>query len=151
MKVVRLPQGSTWVEARYSFECEAVPETRCTTIISLVKDGEGEEREWKIWVIRTVLEGLKGVGSVDELQLAERIENLTNGHVNGQMNGHREEKPFECVVIGGGLAGLSTGGRLKALGVKYVVVDKNENVGDNWKLRYGSARCESFDLLKCRT
>jgi hypothetical protein len=29
-----------------------------------------------------------------------------------------------------------------------VVLDKNENVGDNWKLRYGSARCKCSCLLE---
>ena len=54
---------------------------------------------------------------------------------------------FDCVVVGGGQAGLATGGRLKALGVSYVVLDKNERVGDSWKLRYDCAKRNAFFLL----
>ncbi|CZR66219.1 related to flavin-containing monooxygenase [Phialocephala subalpina] len=134
-RVVRLPQGSAWVEARYSFECGERPETRCTAILNLVRDqGDGE---WKIWVLRTVLEGLKGMPDVEFLE-PEKVRD--EGKLSNGVNGHGEEEEFECVVIGGGLAGLSTGGRLKALGVRYLVLDKNERVGDNWKLRYASAR-----------
>ncbi|KUJ21180.1 dimethylaniline monooxygenase (N-oxide forming) [Mollisia scopiformis] len=130
VRVVRLPQGSAWIEARFSFETGATPATFCTAIVSLVPDQDGE---WRIWVLRTVLEQLKGQPDVDVLQ---PVTELKNGYVNGE----GEKGHFDCVVIGGGLAGLSTGGRLKALGVSYVVLDKNRNVGDNWKLRYGSAR-----------
>ncbi|XHG08925.1 hypothetical protein AWENTII_012013 [Aspergillus wentii] len=37
-------------------------------------------------------------------------------------------------------AGLSTGGRLQALGVSYVIVDKNEEVGGCWLGRYDSTK-----------
>jgi cation diffusion facilitator CzcD-associated flavoprotein CzcO len=43
-------------------------------------------------------------------------------------------------VVGGGQAGLSMGGRLKALGIHYIVLDKHNEVGDSWKTRYASAR-----------
>lgn len=132
--MVRLPQGSAWIDARYSFETEY---SSCSAIVQLVLDEEGE---WRVWVLRTVLEGLKSVPSVDELEPVSEEVRSSNGAGKGKGD---DEESFEAVVIGGGLAGLSTAGRLKALGVKYVLVDKNENVGDNWKLRYGSARCES--------
>lgn len=138
-KVVRLPQGSAWVEARFSFETDAVPSTLCSAIVLLVPNSDGE---WRIWVLRTILEQLKGQPNVDVLQGVESPPKLSNGHVNG----HGVQTHFDCVVIGGGLSGLSTGGRLKALGVSYVVLDKYKNVGDNWKLRYGSARCEFLGL-----
>lgn len=62
---------------------------------------------------------------------------------------------FDCVVVGGGQAGLGTGGRLKALGISYVILEKNVEVGDSWATRYDSTRCKSmlckiplkFDLL----
>ncbi|KIW87265.1 uncharacterized protein Z519_12168 [Cladophialophora bantiana CBS 173.52] len=77
-----------------------------------------------------------------------------NGHTSQQTNGTTVEHVesindmaeqqsihhFQAVIIGGGQAGLSTGGRLRALGVSYVVIEKNEQVGDAWRLRYESAR-----------
>lgn len=62
-------------------------------------------------------------------------------HTNGTLtNGHSENSHFDCVVIGGGQAGLSAGGRMKALGISYVIIDRNPEVGDSWKSRYNSAR-----------
>ncbi len=145
-RVVRLPQGSAWIEARFSFQTDAVPSTLCSAIVLLVPGSDGK---WLIWVLRTVLDQLEGQPNVDVLQKVKSSAKLSNGHVNGNGNGNGVQTHFDCVVIGGGLAGLSTGGRLKALGVSYVVLDKYKNVGDNWKLRYGSARCEFFCLREC--
>ncbi len=84
--------------------------------------------------MRTILEQLHGQRDVDVLE-------PVSGK-SGMMNGELAEKHFDCVIIGGGQAGLSTAGRMKALGISYVVLDKHKRVGDNWKTRYGSARCE---------
>lgn len=124
-------QGA-WIEARWGFETDGA---FCSAIVSLVL---GDDGEWRIWVLRTVLEQLKEVPNVDVLKEGSEREAR-----NGNVNGYHDGKQFDCVVIGGGGAGLSLGGRLKALGVSYVVLDRNLNVGDSWKLRYRSARCES--------
>jgi cation diffusion facilitator CzcD-associated flavoprotein CzcO len=36
--------------------------------------------------------------------------------------------------------GILLAARLKALGVDYLVIDKNQNNGDNWALRYDCLR-----------
>jgi cation diffusion facilitator CzcD-associated flavoprotein CzcO len=38
-------------------------------------------------------------------------------------------------VIGGGQSGLDVAARLKMLGMKTLVVEKNERIGDNWRKR----------------
>jgi hypothetical protein len=134
--VIRSLFGPHWIHAEFSFETGAIPQTICKGKITLVLISDGE---WRIWTLRTILEQLKGQQNVDIL-------NIPNGNVK-LVNGHSEESHFDCVVIGGGQAGLSQGGRLKALGISYVVLDKYQKVGDNWKLRYGSARCKNFFLL----
>ena len=63
----------------------------------------------------------------------------SHGTANG-INGHAEPSHFDCVVVGAGQAGLSTAGRLKALNVSCVVLDRNCRVGDNWMLRYDSVK-----------
>jgi hypothetical protein len=135
-RVARLPGGAQWVEARFSFETEAMPQTACTGIMHLVPQVDGK---WRIWALRTILEQLKGQGNVDVLESTKGTSKLTNGN--------HESKNFDCIVVGGGQAGLATGGRLKALGISYVVLDKYKEVGDSWKSRYGSVRCQSLLLL----
>jgi hypothetical protein len=134
--VIRSPFGPHWIQAEFSFETGAIPQTICKGIITLVLISDSE---WRIWTLRTILEQLKDQPNVDNLNIANGNEKLADGH--------RAESHFDCVVIGGGQAGLSQGGRLKALGISYVVLDKYKEVGDNWKLRYGSARCKNVFLL----
>lgn len=149
---------TAWVEIGFSFETFGTPATVDYGYISVVPEPDGK---WRIWLLRTILEQLKSQPNVDILQPACETAVSTNGTngglvtssnhdhdhplENGHTNGHREsfdaEDFFECVIIGGGQAGLSVAGRLKALGVSYVILEKHENVGDNWKTRYDSTKC----------
>jgi hypothetical protein len=133
--IIHSPVGQHWIQARISFETAAAPPAICSCLITLVLVAEGE---WRIWTLRTILEQLKGQPNVDVLAAVNETGKVTNGHAEGSH--------FDCIIIGGGQAGLSQAGRLKALGISYVVLDKYQEVGDNWKLRYQSARCR-FALL----
>ncbi|KAH8652009.1 hypothetical protein BGZ61DRAFT_374837 [Ilyonectria robusta] len=144
---------SAWVEMSFTFETNGIPATIGYGYISVVPESDGK---WRIWQLRTILEQLKSHPDVDVLQPANtesvsethrtRGELATNGvqphlHQNGETStSYGHEDYFDCLIIGGGQAGLSVGGRLKALGVSYVILDKHENVGDNWKTRYDSTK-----------
>lgn len=119
----------SWIQAIFDFETE---KANCQAIVALVQDEDGE---WKIWLLRTILVGLKGKeqSSVDFL--------TADGIAEGRRE--KEEKTnFDCVIVGAGQAGLCVAGRLKALGLSYVVLEKSHEVGDNWKTRYDSCRCK---------
>lgn len=176
-RVFRTPTAA-WVDMGFTFETTGTPATTCSGFLSVVPMKDGK---WKIWMMRTILEQLKGQPNVDACepvsQASERpsIDGMngeaaipTNGisHSNGErsstvngVNGtnkgtnsisgtntlnsiDRHKTDFDCVVVGGGQAGLSTGGRLKALGISYVILEKYPNVGDNWKTRYDSTKCK---------
>ncbi|PPQ75216.1 hypothetical protein CVT24_010175 [Panaeolus cyanescens] len=47
-----------------------------------------------------------------------------------------KDKNPEVLIIGGGHCGLAVAARLKALGVCSLIVEKNEEIGDNWRNRY---------------
>ena len=129
--VMRLGPDTSWVDVGFTFETAARPATLCSGFISLVPDNEGG---WKIWLLRTILEQLKGYGDVDTLQAQPDIANGIPNGIEGSF------EPFDCVIIGGGQAGLAVAGRLKALGLSYLVLDRNEQVGDSWMLRYDSVK-----------
>ncbi|KAJ5951535.1 uncharacterized protein N7479_009948 [Penicillium vulpinum] len=131
-KVTRLGKNTAWVDVHFTFETEKSPSLSCSGYASLIYTKEGE---WKIWVLRTTLEQLKGHGNVDLLE-ETRVNESPKNHPTSS-NGFLH---FDCVVVGGGQAGLSCGGRLKALSVSYVVLDKNDQVGDSWKTRYDSVK-----------
>ncbi|KAK1765600.1 hypothetical protein QBC33DRAFT_579352 [Phialemonium atrogriseum] len=131
-KTMRMGDESAWVEARYTFEVIAKPARTCTAMLSLVL----EAGEWKIWVIRTILDQLRGHPNVDRLN-PDPTSIAAGQSAAGSTS---EANNFECAIIGAGQAGLSVAGRLKALGVSYVVLEKNQAVGDNWRLRYESTK-----------
>jgi hypothetical protein len=118
---------TAWVQATFSFE---IAERKCQAIVALVRDDDGE---WRIWLLRTVLVGFRGGGSADFLEVKDK-------RVNAGDNMHSSH--FDCVVVGAGLSGLSVAGRLEALGLSYVVLEKYPEVGDNWRMRYDSAKCK---------
>jgi len=47
---------------------------------------------------------------------------------------------FDVIVIGGGQAGLSVGYHLARAGVRFVILDANERIGDSWRKRWDSLR-----------
>ncbi|KAK9233753.1 hypothetical protein V1525DRAFT_415499 [Lipomyces kononenkoae] len=49
-----------------------------------------------------------------------------------------EDPQPSVIIVGAGQCGLSVAARLKYLGVKSLVIDRFERVGDNWRKRYGS-------------
>ena len=47
---------------------------------------------------------------------------------------------FDVVVIGGGQAGLSVGYHLRKRGLRFLIVDGSERIGDAWRKRWDSLR-----------
>jgi putative flavoprotein involved in K+ transport len=47
---------------------------------------------------------------------------------------------LDVIVIGGGQAGLSVGYHLARAGVRFVILDANERIGDSWRKRWDSLR-----------
>jgi putative flavoprotein involved in K+ transport len=51
-----------------------------------------------------------------------------------------DREHFDVIVVGGGQAGLSVGFHLKRAGVRFVILDANERIGDSWRNRWDSLR-----------
>ena len=51
-----------------------------------------------------------------------------------------QQETFEVIVIGGGQAGLSVGYHLRKRGVRFLILDASERVGDAWRKRWDSLR-----------
>lgn len=151
-RLFRLFDESSWIEADITFNVRRGGlQQSCSGIISIAFD---ESNEWKIWMIRTTLEGIEGYGNVDALDPVkprEVVEETTinvNGRASNGQQKHENTQHFDVVVVGGGQAGLGVGGRLQALDVSYVVIDKFKTVGDSWNSRYDSTKRE-LALLSC--
>ena len=62
-----------------------------------------------------------------------------NGIANGT-NHSSLENDYDVVILGAGQNGLSLAGRLDALGIKYVLLEREPAIGINWIGRYESVR-----------
>ena len=55
----------------------------------------------------------------------------------------QQRERYETVVIGGGQAGLAVGYHLKRQGRAFVILDRNERIGDSWRARWDSLKLYS--------
>lgn len=114
---------SAWLQATFSFNTSGACPAACSGTIGLIP----QDGTWKIWLITTILEQPIGFPDVDKLEPGPS--NLTTDGL------------LDCIVVGGASAGLSLAGRLKSLGLTYVVVEQYADVGDIWtKARYDSVK-----------
>ncbi|OAP61558.1 hypothetical protein AYL99_03761 [Fonsecaea erecta] len=131
---------SSWVDIPFTFSTK--PESgligNCTGTASLIPDEGGN---WKIWMLVTILENFTDHGHPDVPRATSN--SLANGTTN-DVDHHAERQDgqyhFDVVVIGAGQCGLAIGGRLGALGLNYVLLEKRPAVGKNWTQRYESVR-----------
>ncbi len=155
-QIVRFGPQQSWISAKFSFKTRSEPRTMCSGHLGVVPD-QLSPSGWKIWMITTILESLEGLPDPDHAAIApdsiltnglsnSHTDGLTNGLSNGATdvrtnNDSGNYSKYDCVVVGAGFAGLCLAGRLKAMGMRYTVLERNANVGDNWLNRYESARC----------
>lgn len=142
-RVMRLTADIEWVSASFTFSTSGIPETLCSGTIGLIPESDGKGI-WKIWLLTTVLEQLRDFPSPDSFP-ADKANGTSTDHRPG------DSEPYDCVVVGAGFAGLCLSARLQALNLRYITLEKNERVGDNWRQRYESATCKLLPSLSTQT
>ena len=127
---------SGWLDIDINFSVQAGDLTaNCAGIVSVSPDPSGQ---WKIWMLRTWLEHFEGHGNPDHLEPASESSNI-NGNANGYTYGDHEHV-YDCIIVGGGQGGLGLAGRLKAIGLNYILFDNRSKIGDSWSHRYDSLK-----------
>lgn len=130
-RVSRLTPTSSWIDVTFTFvidqEGGAGLKRNCFGILSFVP---AAERKWKVWMLRTMLENFEGFGHPDDPSRIFTNPSSTENHPS----------EFEAIIIGAGQCGLSLAGRLGALGIKYLLLEKENEIGYSWTGKYDSVR-----------
>jgi hypothetical protein len=135
------------IQSMFAFRTET-PAALCSGIVCLLPEETSDGLVWKIWNLSTWIDDFE-LHPEDEGALkipARRLEDV-------------EDIKTDVLIIGGGNAlvqhlimthtvsllinqcrGLVQAARLKALKVDCVVIDRNEQPGDNWAHRYDCLR-----------
>jgi hypothetical protein len=120
-----------WVQAFFTFSTAV---GTGTGIFRLVLTPSGD------WKAHTVFTGLEGLHGHPELSGPLREHESKFGTWPEQRRREREcEEPDQqpaVIIAGGGQSGLELAARLKYLGVKTLVVEREARIGDLWRKRY---------------
>ncbi|KAF7307519.1 hypothetical protein MIND_00546500 [Mycena indigotica] len=117
---IPFPNGVSVVRAPFTFTTSS-PSTQCTAAFKIVRLSTGHLK------VLTVTTALHEVNSIPwrKFDLPAAFSPTV-------------PTTLDVLVVGGGHAGLSIAAYLKALGVDFVVVEKQNAIGDSWSKRYDS-------------
>jgi len=128
-------EGMTWAQAYLSYETD---KCRGKGLVRLIEeDGKYE----KAYTFFTTIWEVKGHEEFAYERRPTGADVHSDPHAKNWKDVRAEKVKFEktepdVLVIGAGQNGLMIAARLGALGIPTLVLDKNDNVGDNWANRY---------------
>ncbi|KAF2220915.1 putative flavin-containing monooxygenase, partial [Elsinoe ampelina] len=140
--VTKLNDSTSWINIGFTFTTSSPLPAENAGIVSLIPSST-HPSGWQIWMLRTWLEKFSGHAHPDELSPSPRRDSLSPVNTPDEDTTTEEDptpKPLDVVIIGAGQAGLSLAGRCAALGLSYIVLERNEEIGQNWTSRYESLR-----------
>jgi hypothetical protein len=131
-RVLRPAPNSSWIDVPFTFVTrqEGGLVGNCSGIISFVPSRDGAK--WKVWMLRTVLENFEGYGHPDDPSPIFRTPTANSSD--------RLEQQVPVLIIGAGQAGLSLAGRLGALSISYILLEKEAEIGYSWTGKYDGVR-----------
>lgn len=127
-RTMRPCPNTSWVSVSISFETEQANGLKGSHsgTIALLPSGN----EWKVWMLITILESFEGLGNPDNPQMLPPL----------QPPLLPDSTDYAVAIVGAGQGGLALAGRLKALNVPAVVIEKASSVGNAWTSKYDSLR-----------
>jgi cation diffusion facilitator CzcD-associated flavoprotein CzcO len=132
VNIVRAMPTLSWIQVKFSFRTKGAPNLNCTGLMRLVP---GEDQDWKIWLLTTILQGIDGFPDVDTLEPAMDWE---ADRLPTPVSDAGQPEIQNCVIIGAGMSGLCLAGYMKAVGCPAIILDRQDSIGQTWEERYDS-------------
>ena len=111
-------------------------------VVRLVRDPSDAGR-YKAWILMTALNTIHGVSPWSHMREGE--DEVSSRDFGGENWADKRRRAYDyddreprVLVVGAGQAGLSIAAQLGALGIDTLVIDRHDEVGDNWRKRYHS-------------
>ena len=126
--------GHTWLEVSIEFDTQLA---RGEGLVRLKRSPAGQ---WQAWTLMTTVQWFKGhkpkaMRKAAPTEHIRRFQGPNWADRRAEAMRYTDRQP-EVLVVGAGQAGLSIAARLTQLGVDTLVVDKHQQLGDNWRTRY---------------
>ena len=126
--------GHTWLEVSIEFD------TQLAQGEGLVRLKRSPAGQWQAWTLMTTVQWFKGhepkaMRKAAPTEHIRRFQGPNWADRRAEAMRYTDREP-EVLVVGAGQAGLSIAARLTQLGVDTLVVDKHQQLGDNWRTRY---------------
>jgi hypothetical protein len=133
-RVSRQTPSSSWIDVPFTFSTaqQGGLVGNCYGIISFVPDSE--RAGWKVWMLRTTLENFEGYGHPDDPSPIFRTPTAATN------SSSQCEHRVSVLIIGAGQSGLSLAGRLGALSIPYILLEKEAEIGYSWTGKYDGVR-----------
>lgn len=130
----KLYDDLAWIRVHFTFDNKV---GSGTGVARLVPIKSGGRTEWKAHHVFTNLESFR---DFPERTGPLRDFKSDHGHWADRRNKERafENEDPQVLVVGGGHSGLDIAARLKLLGVRVLICEKNPRIGDNWRHRYNA-------------
>ncbi|KAG1779244.1 FAD/NAD(P)-binding domain-containing protein, partial [Suillus placidus] len=125
-------QGIEGVQGAFTFTITK-PAALGRGFFRLIQDGDGK---WKALTLFTNMQDLVGheESSADQHGLYEGRKMTWEEDVDAKFRAIEADPTV--LIVGGGQAGLTSAARLRRLGIRALVIEKNPRVGDSWRQRY---------------
>ncbi|KAI5917447.1 hypothetical protein F4810DRAFT_704905 [Camillea tinctor] len=123
--VIKASSTLSWLTCQFTFETLNPPGICRGKLMILPQTNSNGSTAWKIWILGTWLQDLAEFPQNRALLDMPLLNQETKSHIE-----------TDALIIGGGNSGICLAARLKALGVRHLVVERNARVGDNWRNRY---------------
>ncbi|KAF2964345.1 hypothetical protein GQX73_g9227 [Xylaria multiplex] len=116
--------GMIWIHGAFTFQNQHGEGKGIIRLVHVSKS------EWKAWLVSTQLERLHISSNPTALDPTTFHDEVAKA----------EGDDLQVLIVGAGQAGLTLGARLKSMGIRALIVDKNHRIGGAWTSRYQSVK-----------